>query len=496
MYQMETRPGSARQRLVLRFALGALAVFLVTSLGISFLMIRNVRARAESVATFHAQFVTNSVLAPALQGLDLTEPFARNERDALNVLVKERILSDDRDLRVKIWRFDGTVVFSDESALIGRRFPSEQTDLRLVASGEVISGISDLEEAENVFERNLADKLFFTYVPLRESPAGPVVAVVEVYQRYAVIQAEIDTLVRTLTITFGLGLLLMYAGLLPIVMRASRTLRTQNQRLREQTQQLNVLLEREQQTVSELRDLSQKKSDFVAAASHELRTPLTAILGYITTLQRPEFSNDPAARAEFLGAAEQQTTRLVRLITNLLGAAHLEDGTRPILSEPFELEVLTRDALSSVGQRRDRVRSEVPADFPPLQSDTDRIREILTNLLDNALKYSPDGGEIVVGAIIEEDVLRIWVRDRGVGIEPSEHERIFDRFYQVDQSSTRLFSGVGLGLHLSRAMARDLGGDLTVESSPGHGSTFTLSIPAIPAIQGSRGSRPSASVHA
>lgn len=176
-----------------------------------------------------------------------------------------------------------------------------------------------------------------------------------------------------------------------------------------------------------------------------------------------------------------------------MDAAHLEDGTRPILSERFELDVLTRDALSSVGQRRGRVRSDVPADLPRLESDTDRIREILTNLLDNALKYSPDGGEIVVGAIIEADVLRIWVRDRGVGIEPSEHERIFDRLYQVDQSSTRLFSGVGLGLHLSRAMARDLGGDLAVESSPGRGSTFTLSIPAIPA---SLSSRSSASVHA
>lgn len=191
--------------------------------------------------------------------------------------------------------------------------------------------------------------------------------------------------------------------------------------------------------------------------------------------------------------AGPQTTRLVQLITNLLNAAHLEEGTRPILAEPFDLEVLMRDSLQSVGQRRDRVRSEVPFDLPPLESDTDRISEILTNLLDNALKYSPDGGEIVVGASVEEDVLRIWVRDRGVGIDPSEHERIFDRFHQVDQSSTRLFGGVGLGLHLSRAMARDLGGDLSVESTPGRGSTFTLSIPAIPA---SRGSRPSASVHA
>ena len=429
---MRRGSGSDRQQLVLRFAIGALAVFLVTGFGISFLMIRNVRARAESVATFHAQFVTDAVLWPALRGFDLTRPVTQTERDALDALVHERILSDGRDVRIKIWRLDGTVVYSDEPALIGRRFPDEQAELEEVSSGEVLAGISDLNDEENVYERNIADKLFFTYVPLGGKRGGPVVAVVELYQRYAVIQGDIDSLVRTLTVTFGLGLLLLYAGLLPIVMRASRTLRTQNQRLREQTEQLNVLLAREQQTVSELRDLGQKKNDFVAAASHELRTPLTSILGYITTLQRPEFAEDRVAQAEFLGAAEQQTTRLVHLITNLLKAAHLEDGTRPILAERFDLEVLIEDALRSVGQRRDRVRSEVSADLPALESDTDRIGEILTNLLDNALKYSPDGGEIVVGATVEEDLLRIWVRDRGVGIDPSEHERIFDRFHQVD----------------------------------------------------------------
>ena len=478
---MRSGSGSDRQRLVLRFAIGALVVFVVTGMGISFLMIRNVRARAESAASFHARFVTVAVLAPALQGFDLTAPFSESERDALDALVRERILSDGRTVRVKVWRLDGTVVYSDEPALIGRRFPDELTDLKEVGDGAVVSGISDLDERENSFERNLADKLFFTYVPLRERPGGPVLAVVELYQRYAVIQSEIDTLVRTLTLTFGLGLLLLYAGLLPIVLRASRTLRTQNQRLREQTEQLNVLLAREQQTVSELRDLGQKKTDFVAAASHELRTPLTAILGYITTLQRPEFADDPAARAEFLAAAEQQTTRLVQLITNLLNAAHLEDGTRPILVERFDMDELVHDALRSVGARGDRVRSEVPDGLPPLQGDTDRIREILTNLLDNALKYSPAGGEIVLGTSLDGDLLRIWVRDRGVGIDPSEHERIFDRFHQVDQTSTRPFGGVGLGLHLSRAMARDLGGDLTVESTPGLGSTFTLLIPAVSA---------------
>jgi signal transduction histidine kinase len=465
---MDGRPRSGRPRLVLRFAVGALVAFGAIGVAVSFVMVRTARDRAERVAAFHARFVADAVLSPALQGVDLSRPLTGAAYDSLDAFVHERVLSTDRDVRVKIWRLDGTIVYSDAAALVGRHFADEAAELAEVASGHVESGVSDLNAEENLFERLVADKLFFTYVPLRLAPGGPTVAVAELYQRYSVIQGDIDRLVRTLLLTFGLGFVILYAALFPIARNASRTLRSQNDRL-------NELLEREQQTVAELRDLNQKKDDFVAAASHELRTPLTSIIGYLTTLRRPELGDDPAVRDEFLGAAEGQTKRLVRLIQNLLSAANLEAGSRPVVLEQVDLAVLVHELVDDVARSRE-VDVRIAAGSVAV-TDRGRIAEVLTNLLDNALKYSSDGSSVEIGAAVGPETFRLWVADRGIGIDAAEREAIFDRFHQADQSATRRYGGIGLGLHLAKGMIEELGGRIEVDSTPGEGSTFAVVVP-------------------
>jgi signal transduction histidine kinase len=469
-------------RLVLRFAVASLLVFLVVGVAAMVLIVRSARDRAERAGAEHASFVADAVLAPALEWMDLSEPLTGTDYARVHEVVRERILAGGRDVRVKVWSPDGTIVFADEPELVGMRFPEEVGELAEVLEGRVESGISELAAAENVEERKIADKLLEVYAPLRAEPGGPVVAVAELYQDYSFIQADIDAFVARLAPVLAVGLLLLYAAVLPIAVRASRELRRRNE-------QLNRHLVRERQTVTELRDLHQKKDDFVSAVSHELRSPLTSIAGSLATLRRLEPEGDPAVQDELLGAAERQTRRLGRVIANLLSTAHL-DGSRPLTSEPVDLAATARIVAADL-DATERVRIDMPK--APVWTDRDRVAQLLTYLLDNALKFSPEDSPIDIGAIAEGGEVRIWVTDRGVGIDPSHRDAIFERFHQIDQSATRQHGGLGLGLHLARDLVHELGGRVEVSSTLGSGSTFTVSLPTTSASDAATtGSHPSA----
>jgi signal transduction histidine kinase len=453
-------------RLVLRFAVASLIAFVLVAAGALYLLVRNARERAELVGARHATFVGQSVLAPVFDGVDLDRPVTGATYRRAAAAVRQRVLSDGLAVRVKIWRPDGTIVFSDEPKLVGKRFPEESSELKEVAEGGLEMGISDLDEEENEFERDLADTLFYTYAPLRTRPDGPVVAVAEIYQNYSFIQDDIDAVARRVAVIVVGGLVVLYALLLPIALRASRELRRRNE-------QLGELLEREQQTVAELRDLARKKDDFVSAASHELRSPLTSILGSLATLRQPDVASDPVARGEFLDAAERQAKRLERLVANLLTEAHLEEP-RPVDIAEVDLGEAARAVADELGAT-DRVSFDLPE--RPVRTDRRRIVEVMRYLLDNALKYSPEGSTVMVAASVEDGELRLRVTDEGPGIDPAERAVIFERFHQVDQSSTRAHDGLGLGLHLAKELAEQLRGRVDVDSTPGRGSTFTVTVP-------------------
>jgi signal transduction histidine kinase len=453
-------------RLVLRFALASLLAFVLVAVGALYLLVRNARDRAELVGARHATFVGQSVLGPLFADVNLRRPVTGDGYRRAAAAVRTRVLSDGLAVRVKVWRPDGTIVFSDEPKLVGKRFPDEASELAEVAEGHLEMGVSDLDDEENEFERSLGDKLFYTYLPLRTRPDGPVVAVAEIYQDYSFIQGEIDAVVRRVAVIVVGGLAVLYALLLPIALRASRDLRQRNEQLAE-------LLQREQQTVAELRDLARKKDDFVSAASHELRSPLTSILGSLATLRQPNVSGDPAASAEFLDAAERQAKRLERLVENLLTEARLEEA-RPIELTDVDLAEAASQVVAELGAT-DRVVLDLPAGT--VRTDRARIVEVVRYLLDNALKYSPEGSTVTVGATVKDGRLRLRVTDVGPGIDPADQAEIFERFHQVDQSSTRSHDGLGLGLHLARELVEQLQGRVEVDSGPGRGSTFTVTVP-------------------
>ncbi len=462
--------------IVWRFAITSLIVFGLIGVGIAALRAGDLRASSEEAAQVRAELIAGSVIAPLLTPADITAPIRGARYQELERAIHEFAIQDAGVERVKIWRHDGMVLFSNDPEQVGLA-PELEDDLREAFEGHIESEISDLSKPENASERMLADQLFETYVPVNLSGGSPEVdTVVEIYQDYSTIKQEIGRLNKTLTISLGIGLLALYVFLVPVMVGMTRTLRRQNAKLLEQADQLGVLLAREQETVAELRELDRLKSDFAAAASHELRTPLTTIRGYAEMLKEQASSVDPGTR-DAVDAIVRQTAHLQRLVGNLLREAQLEHGDPEMTPEPTSVAGVLDEVRNAFPGAADRIDLRVERDLPSLGLDPVALHEIVANLVDNALKYSTPGAPVVVDARIIGGSLTIRVSDEGTGISPGDLPRIFDRFTQLDQSSTRAHGGVGLGLHLVRELTRRFGGDVAVDSVVDRGTTFTVTIP-------------------
>ena len=462
-------------RIVAWFALTSLIVFVLIGVVITSFRARDVREREERAAASRAELIANEALGPLLTPTDTASPMTGERYTVLNRRVTSIRQAQPGIVRIKIWAADGQVLFSDDRDQVATR-PGVDDELGEALEGNLENEISDLTAGENSSERMVADKLFETYVPFRFDGEDHVSAVIEVYQDYSVIQSEIDRLTRTLSISLGIGLLVLYAVLLPLMIGITRTLRRQNHRLQEQADQLSDLLEREQDTVAELRELDRMKSDFVAATSHELRTPLTSIRGYVHILRESALADDPVA-VEALAAIERQSSRLFRLIGNVLRESNLEHDDTDNAVFMFAFPDLVDEVVADFHDTGKRIVREIPEDLPPVTVDRRRVQDVLVNLVDNALKYSVAPTPVTIGARVDDWALTFWVRDEGIGIDPGDLPRIFERFYQVDQSATRSYGGVGLGLHIVEGLLESIGGTVDVQSTPGTGTTFSVTVP-------------------
>jgi signal transduction histidine kinase len=225
---------------------------------------------------------------------------------------------------------------------------------------------------------------------------------------------------------------------------------------------------------------SRAKSEFLAMMSHELRTPLNALAGFSSLLEEGIYGEITPQQREALRRMRGAREHLVILIDQVLDVARVEAGTKRASPEAVALATLVRDVCESLRGAADArglsLDVQAPAELS-VQTDPGMVRQILTNLVGNAVKFSERGGITVRLDRTGGDVT-LEVADTGPGIPPELHDRVFEPFFQVDPSTTRREGGVGLGLALSREFARLLGGDLTLRSTPGEGSTFTLRLPA------------------
>jgi signal transduction histidine kinase len=229
---------------------------------------------------------------------------------------------------------------------------------------------------------------------------------------------------------------------------------------------------------TKLRELDRLKDEFIAVVSHELRTPLASVYGAAMTLQRPDL--DSTTQRSMLDIVYRESARLARLVDQVLWASRLESGRAEASAESLDPTSVAHDVVEAA-------RAHLPdgltldfsaaADMPPVAGDVDKIRQVLVNLVENAVKYSPDGGRVEVGVDRSGRFVRFTVTDEGLGIPAGEQRRIFEKFHRLDPNQTRGVGGTGLGLYISDELVRLMQGQIWVTSEVGKGSSFAVELP-------------------
>jgi PAS domain S-box-containing protein len=234
--------------------------------------------------------------------------------------------------------------------------------------------------------------------------------------------------------------------------------------------------------ISSDRLVEQMKSDFVSTVSHELRTPLTSIYGFAETLLRQDVLFGDDERKTFLGYIASESQRLTAIVDALLNVARLDTGDLKINITQTDVRDVVGEVVQSA-QDGATARHEFIVDLPPeplaANADRDKLRQVCSILLDNALKYSRDGGKVTVGVELKHDTVEVTVADEGIGIPQADQDQIFRKFYRGADAETRVgASGTGLGLFIARGLVTAMGGRIWVESREGEGSTFAFELPA------------------
>lgn len=234
------------------------------------------------------------------------------------------------------------------------------------------------------------------------------------------------------------------------------------------------------QDVTEQRHIEMVRSDFVSTVSHELRTPLTSIIGYSDLLEQIDPLAKPELFHQILGKIRDRGDRMRRLIDDLLTVSQIQSGPLSLDLERAEVAPVVMEAAEKAcTSERHRLVVSAEDDLGTVFIDRARLAKAIAHIVENAVKYSPDGGDVVIDMSGSDGFVRIAVTDPGIGIEPADREHLFDRFTQADMSDTRSFGGVGVGLYLARQTVEAHHGHIEVDSTPGAGSTFTVVLPVI-----------------
>ena len=417
-------------------------------------------------------------------------PFARVSAEEVNRILEENAAAMNG--RLMLIDNDGKIQYDTFQTLCGQRIRIEEA-LRVLTEGETEAyGIYNpgRENAEKMSGEQGADYVAYAAHEM-VTPDGRVGALLFVSRIQSMMNSLSSVrweLVKVFIVialgAFGLALLLSQLLTKPIS-DLSRTMRKMGKgdlsvrapvrgssELRELAENYNTM-------ASQLESLDQSRNQFVSNASHELKTPLATMKIMLENMMyQPDMPNE--LRLEFMQDMNHEIDRLTGIITDLLTLTQLDNGRDMLKQEPVDMSALTEETVHQLLPAAEKRGQRLEAEIAPGQSmmgDRIKLNQILYNLMDNAIKYTPDGGKIRVTLEAGNQEL-IWrVKDNGVGIPEETQSHIFERFYRVDKARSRETGGTGLGLSIVRQLATLQGGTVSVNSSPGQGSEFTVVFP-------------------
>jgi signal transduction histidine kinase len=449
-----------RSSLVARFTV----VSLVLILGVGLLAAQVVAAQLRSTAlTQEAQAVADAAymrIEGLLRAEDLQRPLTPQRMAEIDRMVKDRSMGAGT-VGVSLWRGDGVVAYSTDPSSVGRSGKSDDM-LAYALAGEPSKEIKPRSEVDLNLAKGTGDVMEI-YVPLRLG--GPkVLGSFEVYRDLADVDNRIAAVRRAMFLALGGGLAVLFVALLLVVRGASG-------QLRRQSDELALFAARQ--------EVNRLQTEFVGVVSHELRTPLTALLGFSELLLTEDVAERD--RREWTTLLHNGAQRLRHLVEQLLDVSRIDHARLELGLGHVSVAQATGQALQSVAALPHglEITQRFEPGLPSVLADHEKLVQILTNLVSNAVKYSPDGGQITVDARRVGSCVQIDVSDQGLGLPPEELDIIFDRFHRVDDERRRTIEGTGLGLYITRQLVEMHGGTVSVHSlGKGRGSTFTVLLPA------------------
>ncbi len=400
-------------------------------------------------------------------------------------------------VNVKIFDVTGTILFSLEPDVVGR-IVHDNLGLASALGGVSRSHVANLGYLFRIYGAHADFPMMETYVPIRNKPGGKIFGAYEVYQDYR----PLGLYVRSETVRSSVSHILLLVIFSFFIYRfgrlASRLLEEQHiamirnleDRVNERTSELRLsesqvksLLERTEEMYRKLKISDEYKKNFMSLIGHELRTPLTVIEGYLSLLADGTMKSEDEHGKAALATSMDEARNLETTIENIIELSQLDEGIREVASEKFDVRSLLKDAVTKLEDEVEKVGTMVAIDvdenISTFTSDRMKVHQIINQLLSNAIKFSGSNGNVLLSASDGTEGLILAVGDEGIGIPPEQLQNIFDRFYQVDISSTRSYEGSGLGLAIVKEITDVLGGKVWVESEEGVGSTFFVELPGL-----------------